>query len=149
MTRRRPLGLTPHLFVQDADAAIRFYVEVFGATEIYRNVLPTGTVLFIEFAVGPNRLLLSEETPSLDALAPPSIGGTPVLLHLEVDDVDGTVDAAVKAGATIEMPVDEMFWGERYGVIRDPFGHRWAVSTKREQLSPDEISHQTPPDIPA
>ncbi len=96
MTGTRPSGLTPHLFARDAQGAVAFYIEAFGACELVRN----------------RRLLLSEETPGLDALAPPSIGGTPLLLHLEVDDVDTVIERAVQAGAQVEMPVREMFWGE-------------------------------------
>lgn len=147
MTGQRPMGVTPHLFVRDTDAAVAFYRTAFGAAELLRNSLPDGRVLFVELAVGPARLLLSEETPSLNALAPPTIGGSPVLLHVEVEDPDAVARRAVDAGAVVEMPVQEMFWGERYGVLRDPFGHRWAVSTAREQLTPDDIAHRTPPDI--
>jgi len=146
MISQRPLGLCPHLFVRDADAAVAFYRLAFGASELLRNRLPDGRVLFVELAVGPGRLLLSEETPSLNALAPPTIGGTPVVLLLEVDDVDAVAKQAVDAGAEVEMPVQEMFWGERYGVVVDPFGHRWALSTAREQLTPDDIARRTPPD---
>ena len=147
MTRQAPTGLTPHLFVRDTDAAVTFYRRAFGAAELFRNRLPDGRVLFVELAVGPARLLLSEETPSLNALAPPTIGGSPVLLHVEVEDPDAVARRAVDAGAEMEMPVQEMFWGERYGVLRDPFGHRWSISTAREQLTPDDIAHRTPPDI--
>jgi PhnB protein len=147
MTGQRPLGLTPHLFVRDADGAVAFYRTAFGAAELLRNSLPDGRVLFVELAVGPARLLVSEETPSLGALAPPTIGGSPVLLHVEVEDVDAVARQAVDAGAAVEMPVQEMFWGERYGVVVDPFGHRWAVSTAREELTPDDIAHRTPPDV--
>jgi PhnB protein len=147
MTSQRPTGLTPHLFVRDTDAAVSFYRRVFGAAELLRNRLPDGRVLFVELAVGPARLLLSEETPSLGALAPPTIGGTPVLLHVEVADPDAAAGQAVDAGAQVEIPVQEMFWGERYGVVRDPFGHRWSISTAREQLTPDDIARRTPPDV--
>jgi PhnB protein len=147
MTAERPMGLTPHLFVRDTDAAVAFYRNAFGAAELWRNSLPDGRVLFVELAVGPARLLVSEETPTLGALAPPTIGGSPVLLHVEVQDVDAVARQAVEAGAAIEMPVQEMFWGERYGVLVDPYGHRWAVSTAREQLTPDDIARSTPPDI--
>jgi PhnB protein len=147
MTGRRPLGLTPHLFVRDADAAAAFYRRAFGAAELLRTTLPDGRVLFVELAVGAGRLLLSDETPSLNALAPPTVGGSPVLLLLEVDDPDATLRQAVEAGAEVEMPVREMFFGERYGVVRDPFGHRWALSTAREELSPDDIARRAPPDV--
>jgi uncharacterized glyoxalase superfamily protein PhnB len=147
MTAQRPLGLTPHLFVRDTDAAVAFYRTAFGAAELLRNSLPDGRVLFVELAVGPARLLVSEETPTLGALAPPTIGGSPVMLHVEVEDPDTVARQAVDLGAVVEMPVQEMFWGERYGVLRDPYGHRWAVSTAREQFTPDDIARHTPPDI--
>lgn len=147
MMRTRPQGLTPHVFVRGADDAVRFYRRAFAAEEIFRQTLPDGRVLFIEVAVGPGRLLISEETPSLNALAPPSIGGSPVLLLLEVDDVDQLAERAIAAGAEVEMPIREMFWGERYGVVRDPFGHRWALSTAREELTPDEIAQRAPPAV--
>ncbi|HXM56462.1 MAG TPA: VOC family protein [Candidatus Dormibacteraeota bacterium] len=145
LTSRRPHGLHPHLFVRDADAAARFYCRALGASELLRNTLDDGTVWFIELALGDGRLLLSEETPSLNALAPPTIGGSPVLLYVEVDDVDGLFEGALAAGAEPEIPVQEMFWGERYGVLRDPFGHRWAISTAREQLTPEDIARRSPP----
>ena len=145
MSDQRPLGLSPHIFVTDADAAIAFYRDVFGATELFRQTLPDGTVLFVELAVGPAKLLVSQEVPALGALAPPTLGGSPVLLLLETDQVDTVADRAAGAGAEVEMPVAEMFWGERYGIVRDPFGHRWALCTRREQLDPDEIAERLPP----
>lgn len=144
MTGLPARALTPHLFVRDADVAIRFYRDAFGAQELFRNRLPDGRVLFVELAIGRARLLVSEETPSLNALAPPTVGGSPMLLLLEVDDVDAIAEDAVDAGAEWEMPVEEMFWGERYGIIRDPSGHRWALSTAREELTPDEIGQRVP-----
>jgi PhnB protein len=144
MSQGRPHGLHPHIIVRDAPAAARFYEDVFGAAELFRNALPDGRVLFIELAVGPNRLLVAEEVQGMNALAPPTIGGSPVLLLLEVADVDQVVERAVGAGAAVEMPVDEMFWGERYGIVRDPFGHRWAVSTARQEATPDDIAAHTP-----
>jgi uncharacterized glyoxalase superfamily protein PhnB len=144
MTRLRPLGLGTHVFVSDADAAVAFYTDAFGATEIIRHRLPDGRVLFVELAVGPDKLLLSEEIEELHALAPTTLGGSPVMLLLELDDVDGTFAHAVERGATIEMPVAEMFWGERYGIVRDPFGHRWSLCTRREQLAPDEVAQRMP-----
>lgn len=104
---------------------------------------PTGRQgLFVELAIGPAKLLLSEEIPELGATGPHTLGGSPVLLLLEIDDVDTVANLATQAGAEIEMPVAEMFWGERYGIVRDPFGHRWALCTRREQLTPDEIAHR-------
>jgi PhnB protein len=147
MSAPKPHGLTAHLFVRHADDAVQFYAATFGAVEVFRNVLPDGRILFVELAVGPDRLLISEETPSLGAIAPPTLGGSPVLLLLEVDDPDEVVRQAVVGGAVEEMPVEEMFWGERYGVIRDPFGHRWAISTVRQEYTPHDITSHTPPDL--
>jgi PhnB protein len=140
MSEQRPLGLSAHIFVTDADAAVAFYRDVFGAAELFRMTMPDATVLFVELAFGPAKLLVSEEVPELGALAPPTVGGSPVLLLLETHDVDAVMDVAVRAGAEVEMPVSEMFFGERYGVVRDPFGHRWALATRREELHPDEIA---------
>ena len=147
MSEVRPVAVTPHLFVRNTDDAVSFYLKAFGAVELFRNTLPDGTVLFVELAMGQGRVLISEETPSLNAFAPPTIGGSPVLLLVEVDDADTVARRAVEAGAHIEMPVEEMFWGERYGVVADPFGHRWAISTAREQLTPDDIASRTPPEV--
>jgi PhnB protein len=147
MSDQRPVAVTAHLFVRNTDDAVAFYVRAFGAVELFRNALPDGTVLFVELALGQGRVLVSEETPSLNALSPPTIGGSPVMLMLEVEDVDQLARRAVEAGAKVDMPVEEMFWGERYGVLVDPFGHRWAVSTVREQLTPDDIASRTPPEI--
>ncbi|MDN5857271.1 MAG: VOC family protein [Pseudonocardia sp.] len=146
MTTQRPLGLGTHVFVPDATAAVEFYLRAFGATELMRHRLPDGRVLFVELAFGPDKLLLSEEVVELNALAPASVGGSPVMLLLELDDVDATFARALDAGAEVEMPVAEMFWGERYGIVRDPFGHRWALCTRREQLAPDEVARAVPAD---
>ncbi|GAA4061952.1 VOC family protein [Nonomuraea soli] len=143
MTSIRPTGLSPHLFVLGTDRAVEFYREAFGAVEVFRNTLPNGVILFVELQVGAGRLLVSEETPELGALAPPTVGGSPVMILLEVDDPDAVARNAIDAGAEVLMPVQEMFWGERYGVLRDPFGHRWSVTTAREQLTPDEIVRNT------
>ncbi|RZS32802.1 putative glyoxalase superfamily protein PhnB [Herbihabitans rhizosphaerae] len=146
MSPPRPHALSPHLFVRDVEGSISFYRKAFGAVELFRNVLPDGTILFVELAVGGGRLLVSEESPARRALSPASIGGSPMLLLLELDDVDDTARRAIFAGATVEMEVQEMFFGERYGIVVDPSGHRWALSTRREQYTPDDIVRHTPPD---
>ena len=143
----RPLDLSPHIFVADPDAAVTFYQEVFGAHELFRNRLPDGRILFVEMAFGPAKLLLSGEVAHINALGPLSIGGSPVLLLVELDDVDAAAERAQHRGAYIEMPVGEMFWGERYGIVRDPFGHRWALCTRRQALEPDQIERRMPPDV--
>lgn len=146
MTHQRPLGLGAHIFVPDANTAVAFYQQAFGATELIRHRLPDGRVLFVELAFGPDKLLLSEEIKELGALAPATLGGSPVMLLLELDDVDAAAERAIAAGAEVEMPIAEMFWGERYGIVRDPFGHRWSLCTRREQLAPDEVARRVPTD---
>lgn len=147
MSASRVLGLAPHLFVQDIEGALAFYRKAFGAVELFRNRLPTGVILFVELAVGEARLLVSEEIPQLDALAPPTVGGCPMLLTLETEDPDDLARRAVFAGAEVEAPVEELFFGERYGRVRDPFGHRWALTTKRELLTPEDIDARTPREV--
>ena len=148
MSYQRPLRLSPHIFATDVPAAVAFYRDVFGAVELLRQTLADGTVLFVELAFGPSKLLMSEEIAGLGAISPTTLGGSPVLLLLETDEVDEVAERAVRAGAEIEMPVAEMFWGERYGIVRDPFGHRWAICTHREQLDPEEIAEHLPASTP-
>ncbi|PRX49101.1 putative glyoxalase superfamily protein PhnB [Prauserella shujinwangii] len=143
----RALGLVPHVFVHDVERALAFYRTAFGATELFRNVLPDGRVLFVEVAIGDARLLVSQEITQLGALAPPTLGGTPTLLTLEVADPDDLFRRAVFAGAEVEAPIQEMFFGERYGRVVDPLGHRWALTTKREQYTPEDIDDRTPPEV--
>ena len=140
----RAIGLVPHLFVKDVPAALRFYRGAFGAAELFRNVLPSGAVLFVELALGDVRLLISEELPQLDAIAPNTQDTVPMLLVLETGDPDELARRVVRYGGRIEFPVQEMFFGERYGRVTDPFGYRWALSTKREQFTPADIDSRTP-----
>ncbi|MQA83971.1 MAG: VOC family protein [Streptosporangiales bacterium] len=140
MSTTRPHGLCPHIFVRDADAAVAFYARAFEAHEIFRTALADGHVLFVELGLGDGRLLVSAETPGFGAHSAESVGGSPVLLTLFVDDPDEVARRAIDVGAAVEIPVQDMFWGERYGVLRDPFGHRWAVTTERGDLSPDEMA---------
>jgi PhnB protein len=142
-----PVSLTPHIFVRDVPAALEFYRKAFGAAVVFVNRLPDGTLLFADLAIGGGRLLVSEETPSLNALSPLTIGDSPVLLSLDVEDVDDLARRAVFAGATVEMPVQEAFWGERYGIVRDPFGHRWALNSIRDDISLDEVLRNSPDEV--
>jgi PhnB protein len=118
---------------------VRFYERAFGAVELFRNTLSDGTVLFVELALGPGRVLIREETPSLNALAPPMIRGSPVL-HIDVDDVDAVAERAIEAGAVVEIPVQEMFWGEQYGVLATP-----SVTFGR---SPPPVKNSPPTTLP-
>jgi PhnB protein len=131
--------LSPHLVCADAARAIDFYVAAFGATEMMRLPGPDGTLMHARLSINGSSVLLLDENLQWGARGPTTLGGTPVTIHLIVDDVDAWVDRAAAAGATVRMPVDDMFWGDRYGVIEDPFGHSWSLATPVRQMSPAEI----------
>lgn len=131
--------LTPHLCVDDAAAAIDFYARAFLATELMRLAGPDGRLLHAAIQINGAMLMLNDEYPEMDALGPIARGGTSVTLHLRVDDVDAAFARAIDAGATEVMPVGEQFWGDRYGVLADPFGHRWSLATPVRPVSPDEM----------
>ncbi|HET6371675.1 MAG TPA: VOC family protein [Candidatus Polarisedimenticolia bacterium] len=130
--------VTPHLIVKGAAAAIDFYKKAFGAEEIHRMPGPDGSVMHAEIKIGDSRLMINDEFPSYGKLGPKSIGGSPVTLHLYVTDVDALFDRAVKAGAKATMPLADMFWGDRYGQVEDPYGHQWSLGTHKEDLTPEE-----------
>ena len=135
--------ITPHLVVRDAARAIEFYVHAFGAAELYRNMAPDGkSIMHAELMLGDSRFLIHDEFPERDLMSPLAYTGTAVTLHLYVDDVDSMFDRAVKAGATTLMPVQDCFWGDRYGILTDPFGHRWSIATRLKDLSPKELQKQ-------
>jgi len=131
--------LTPHLVCHSAVDAILFYVKAFGARELTRLPGPDGRLLHAMLKIGDSPLMLVDEFPEQECLGPLSLKGSPVILHLYVDDVDATIARAVAAGARITMPVADMFWGDRYGRLQDPFGHHWSVATHVRDLSPEEI----------
>jgi PhnB protein len=135
--------ITPHLVVRDAPRAIEFYTRAFGAAELYRNLAPDGkSVMHAELMLGDSRFLLHDEFPEQDMLSPLAYQGTSITLHLYVDDVDSVFAAAVDAGASVLMPVQDCFWGDRYGILKDPFGHRWSVATRLKDLSPSQLQKQ-------
>jgi uncharacterized glyoxalase superfamily protein PhnB len=135
--------ITPHLIVRDAPRAIEFYTRAFGAAELYRNLAPDGkSVMHAELMLGDSRFLLHDEFPEQNLLSPLAYQGTGVTLHLYVNDVDSVFAAAVDAGAEVLMPLEDCFWGDRYGILRDPFGHRWSVATRLKDLSPAQLQQQ-------
>jgi PhnB protein len=134
-----PGTLTPYIIVKDAKAAIAFYEKVFDAKEEYRLSGPGGGVGHAELQIGAGRLMLADEHPAFGALSPPSIGGTPVKLHLYVADVDATIARAENEGATVLRPAQDQFYGDRSGMIADPFGHQWFLGTRKETLTPEEM----------
>jgi len=133
--------LTPFLTVRDAARAIEFSKAAFGAQE--RGVMkgPDGKIMHAELKIGDSIIMLSDEFPEYGALSPLSTGGVGLGLHIYVDGVDAAFDRAVKAGAEVEMPVMDQFWGDRYGKLKDPFGHKWSIATHTKDLSMDEMKH--------
>jgi len=131
--------LTPFLTVRDAARAIEFYKQAFGAKE--RGVMkgPDGKIMHAELQIGDSIIMLADEFPEFGSLSPQSIGGSPMGLHIYIDNVDSAFDRAVKAGAQVEMPVMDQFWGDRYGKLKDPFGHKWSIATHVKDLSMDEM----------
>lgn len=131
--------LTPTLTVHDAAAAIDFYQRAFGATEFSRAPAPDGQGIWhAEVQIGDSRLMLNDEFPDMGSRAPKTLGGTPVSLFLSVEDADALSQRAVEAGATAIMPMSDVFWGDRFGKVADPFGHEWLIATRKEDLTEDE-----------
>lgn len=131
--------LTPHLTCNDAAAAIDFYRRAWGAEELMRMPGPNGKIMHAQIRIGNSIVMLNDEVPEWGALGPLALKGTPVSLQLMVPDVDAVFGQAVAAGATVVMPVSDMFWGDRYGVVLDPFGHKWAVATRVVDMSAEEM----------
>lgn len=132
--------VTPHLAVRGADRAIEFYKKAFGAEELMRMPTPDGkTLMHAELRIGDSRIFLSDEFPDMGCRSPQSLGGATSALHLYVEDVDAAFNRAVAAGAQVRMAVADMFWGDRYGKVVDPFGHEWGMATHKEDLTPEEI----------
>jgi len=131
--------VTPHLVCAGAADAIEFYKKAFNAVELMRFAGPQGKLMHACVRIGDSSVMLVDEMPEWGALGPKSLKGSPVTIHLSVEDVDAFVQRAVAAGAKITMPVDDMFWGDRYGQLEDPFGHRWSVGTHIRDVSPEEM----------
>jgi PhnB protein len=132
--------LSPHLVCAGAADAIDFYKAAFDAVELMRLPGPDGKLVHGSIVINGSSVMLMDENPQWGAHSPTSLGGTPVTIHLIVDDADAWVERAAAAGATVTMPVADMFWGDRYGVIEDPFGHSWALATPQRVMSMDELA---------
>jgi PhnB protein len=132
--------LTSYLVVQDANRAIDFYKQAFGAQEVMRMAGPGGKIGHAELKIGDSMVMLSDEMPGGGGgRSPQSLGGSTVSMFLYVDDVDATFNQAVKAGAKADAPPTDMFWGDRFGRLTDPFGHLWGVATHIEDVAPPEM----------
>ncbi len=144
MAKKIPDGfhaLTPHLVVRDGNAAIEFYKKAFGAQELGRMAMPGGKkIMHALLKINDSMLMLMDEMPETKTMGPTSLGGTAVTLHLYVTDVDAAFDRAAKAGAKVVLPVSDMFWGDRYGIITDPFGHNWSLATHVRDVAPEEMA---------
>jgi PhnB protein len=134
--------VTPHLVCRGAADAMAFYARAFGAKERARMTAPDGTVAHAEMRIGDSIIMLGEEMPEMGASAPPTVGGSPVNVFLYVKDVDTWFARAVAAGATPDMPPMNMFWGDRYAKLTDPFGHRWSMATHIEDVSVKEMGRR-------
>lgn len=132
--------LTPHLVVRDADRAIEFYQKAFGA-ELQGGVArgPDGKVMHAQLRIGDSFLMLNDEMPEYGSLSPLSGGSSSVTIHIYTPNVDAAFDRATSAGAKVSMPLMDQFWGDRYGSVTDPFGHKWSLATHVKDLSPEEM----------
>ncbi|HKW26142.1 MAG TPA: VOC family protein [Terriglobales bacterium] len=131
--------ITPHIVLRNAAQAIDFYKKAFGAEELGRSLTPDGKIMHAMIRIGDSLLMMNDEFPNMGCSSAETLGGTNVTLHIQTEDVDSLFDRAVKAGAKATMPVADQFWGDRYGQVVDPFGQRWSLATRVEQLTPDEV----------
>ena len=134
--------VTPHLVCAGAADAIEFYRQAFNAVELARMPGPQGKLLHAMIRIGDSAVMLVDEFPAWGSFGPKSLKGTPVTIHLYVEDVDAAVQRAVAAGATVKMPIADMFWGDRYGVLEDPFGHSWSIATHVRDVSPEDMQKE-------
>lgn len=130
-------SIIPHLVVNDAAGAIEFYKKAFGAQELYRMPSPDGKIMHAELRIHGRPLMLCDEV--MGAQGPKGLGGSSVTMSMYVEDADAVFNQAVGAGATVQLPIGDQFWGDRYGKVVDPFGHQWAIMTHKEDLGPEEM----------
>ena len=135
-------GATPYLCVRGGADALEFYKKAFGATEVMRMDMPDGRVGHAEIRIGTALVMLADEFPEMGFKSPQTLGGSPVLIHVYVEDVDAFVERAVAAGATLKRPVQDQFYGDRSGGVEDPFGHSWYFATHVEDVAPEEMQRR-------
>ncbi|MDX1890175.1 VOC family protein [Mycolicibacterium sp. 050158] len=136
-------SLSPHLVVDDAAAAIDFYVKAFGATELGRVPHPDGRLVHAALTLNGSTVMLADDFPDFNdgkSSTPKALGGTPITIHLQVPDVEASFQRALDAGAEVVAPLADQFWGDRYGVLRDPFGHQWSLGQPVREVSMEEIA---------
>jgi PhnB protein len=132
-------SVTPHLVIDGASNAIEFYKKAFNAKELGRLAGPNGRLMHAAIEIEGSTIMLVDEMPDWNTFGPKTLKGSPVTIHLYVKDVDAVVERAVQAGAKVTMPVADMFWGDRYGILEDPFGHYWSVATHTRDMTPEEV----------
>ncbi len=130
--------LTPHITVRNATQAIEFYKKAFGA-EVVRMMMEGDKVMHALLKIGDSLLMLNDEFPQMGALSPLSTNGSGVVLHISTENVDAAFERATSAGATVTIPLMDQFWGDRYGVVTDPYGHKWSLATHIRDMSEDEV----------
>lgn len=141
--------VTPYLCIRGAEKALDFYARAFGAKEKVRMPGPDGKVMHAEILIGDSMVMLGEENPQQNAKSPAAFGGTPVSIMLYVPDVDAVFKKATAAGAKADAPPADMFWGDRYGKLTDPFGHSWGIATHVEDVTPEEMKKRMAAMAPA
>lgn len=132
-------SVTPHLVCGGAAEAIEFYKKAFNAVELARLPGPDGKLMHGMIRIGDSTVMLADEFPDWGSFGPKLLKGSPVTLHLYVENVDAAFDRAVAAGATVKMPLQDMFWGDRYGIVEDPFGHYWSLAMHVRDVTPEEM----------
>jgi uncharacterized glyoxalase superfamily protein PhnB len=134
--------LTPHLTVRNAEQALEFYKNAFGADVLHVAHMPDGKVMHASLRIGDSMLMLNDEFPDYGTLSPLSTGGSAVTIHIYTENVDAAFNRAVSAGAQVKMPLADQFWGDRYGVVADPFGHKWSLGAHIKDMSPEEMQRE-------
>jgi PhnB protein len=135
--------ITPHLTVRDATRALEFYKQAFGAQVLHVMPAPGGKVMHAAIKIGDSILMLNDEFPEYGGdPAPSASSGSGVALHIYLENVDAAFERAVSAGASVKMPLMDQFWGDRYGIVKDPFGHKWSLATHNRDMSPEEMQKE-------
>jgi len=134
--------VTPYMIIKDAVAAIAFYQKAFGAEEVGRLSMPDGTIMHGEFKIGDSHIMYAEENAEMGMLAPESMGGSPISICLYVNDADTVYAQAMSAGAEEVRAMQDQFWGDRAGTVKDPFGHSWTILSKIEDVSWQEVQER-------
>lgn len=141
-------SVTPHLVCDGAADAITFYTKAFNAVESACMPGPGGKIMHAQIKIGDSHIMLVDEFPDMGCFGPKHLKGSPVTLHLYVEDVDAVYQQAVQAGASAKMPPADMFWGDRYGVLVDPFGHNWSIATHQRDLTPEQMQEEMQKTMP-